>query len=365
MIKNFEIQSGQRTYPVYFEESLKELASNLQKKENIVFVIDKKVFSLYQAELSGLFQSSPVLQIEANEENKSFSGVETVVDWFVSNRVTKSSHVVVIGGGIIQDISAFSAGVYYRGIPWTFVPTTLLAMSDSCIGAKTGINWKNAKNQLGVFNSPHAVHICTDFLKTLDPNDVKSGYGEILKLYLTAGYEKFLELEKEVGQYPNLYSVMTKKHIFESLQVKKAVIEIDEYEKDLRRILNFGHTFGHALETVTNHAIPHGLAVAWGMDFVNYLSTQDKALSHDKYLQIKAFIKRFLLVPFSEAINSDQIMAVAKRDKKAATDGIINMIYFTDGKSLEIKKTKLNEVLLARLNHYILNENLLRHNEPI
>ena len=356
MAQNFEIKSAQRTYPVNFINTLPALADQLLNIPNAVVLIDEKVKNLYQSSLGAVFAKFPTLAIAATEENKTFVGVETVVDWFVANNVNKANHILVIGGGIIQDISAFSAGIYFRGLTWTFVPTTLLAMSDSCIGAKTGINWKAAKNQLGVFNSPFGIYICTEFLKTLDPNDIKSGYGEILKLHLTAGYEKFLKLEADIEKTGHLDSALTATHIYDSLMIKKSVIEIDEYEKDLRRILNFGHTFGHALESVTNHSVPHGLAVAWGIDFVNFLSMQAKELEPAKYQRVKNFIKKNLSQHRLEKLSAETLLSSSKRDKKAVSAKEVNMVFFTDANQLKIKKTTFDEGLSLQLTQFLSHE---------
>ena len=287
-------------------------------------------------------------------------GIGKVIDWMSNQRCTKANHVVAIGGGIIQDIATFSTCIFFRGLPWTFIPTTLLSMSDSCIGAKSGINLNTLKNQLGVFNSPFAVLITPDFLKTLSMNDVKSGYGEILKLYLTAGYAKFLELEKELNESNSLLSSQTMKHIAQSLLIKKRVIEEDEYETYLRMILNYGHTFGHAVEAETHNFIPHGLGVCFGMDFVNFISKENGWLSEEKFKRIQKLIKTHLPFVNTKTITADGLLTSSKRDKKMTSVSELNMIYFTDQDHLEIKKTKLDEHFKLNLVKYLEKENLFQ-----
>ena len=180
---------------------------------------------------------------------------------------------MAIGGGIIQDVTAFSASIIYRGIEWSFFPTTLLAQADSCIGSKTSINLGNKKNLIGNFYPPTEIYIDTAFLATLPEADILSGIGEMLHYYYYAASPFF---EKIISKRPQLLSErrLLRDYIRESLQIKKGVIEIDEFDKGERNKFNYGHTFGHALETITDYGIKHGQAVTVGMDIANYLSVR-------------------------------------------------------------------------------------------
>jgi len=360
--KNFEIKSAQRKYPVEFSATVEGIVEKLKLIKNPVFLIDANIRGLYSEQFDKLLANHPTLELDALEDTKTFEGIGKVIYWLSENKVTKGNHIIAIGGGIIQDIATFATCIFFRGVPWSFVPTTLLSMSDSCIGAKCGINLKNLKNQLGVFNSPFGVYISADFLHTLDYKDVKSGYGEILKLYLTESYEKFLELEKELDQAGSLISPLTSKHIAESLLVKKKVIEEDEYESYLRMILNYGHTFGHALETVTEHYVPHGLAVAWGLDFDNFLSVKNGWLDPKKAKHIQSFIKKHMSFKNDKPVTAEGILSASRRDKKMTSASEMNMIYFTDKNQLEIKKTPLDERLKSNLEEYLKNEDVFRSN---
>jgi 3-dehydroquinate synthase len=354
----FEIKSAQRTYPVEFYPHVESVVESLKKIKNPVFIVDSNIRKLYSTYLDELLSSFPTLEINAIEDSKTFEGIGNVIYWLSDNKITKANHVVAIGGGIIQDIVTFSTCIFFRGVPWSLVPTTLLSMSDSCIGAKCGINLKNLKNQLGVFNSPYAVYITADFLHTLDYKDVKSGYGEILKLYLTDSFEKFTELENEINREGSLISPLTSKHVAESLLIKKKIIEEDEYEAYLRMVLNYGHTFGHALETVTDHFVPHGLAVAWGLDFDNFLSVQNGWLDQNKAKRIQSFIKKHLSFKNTKSISSDAILNASRRDKKMTSATEMNMIYFTNKNQLEIKKTPIDEKLKNILDLYLRTEDV-------
>jgi 3-dehydroquinate synthase len=177
----------------------------------------------------------------------------------------------VVGGGITQDIGSFVGSIYKRGINWKFVPTTLLSQCDSCIGGKTGINYKKSKNQLALFSSPSEVIINTNFLHTLEPQEIKSGLGEIMKIFIIGG-RPFIELYQQLvdgNEVKNFDDFKTL--IVNGLHIKRAIVEKDEFELDVRRSLNYGHTVGHAIESLTKYEIPHGQAVAIGIKIVNDL----------------------------------------------------------------------------------------------
>ncbi len=283
-----------------------------------------------------------------------------MLKWFQDQNCTKQAQLIAIGGGIIQDIATFSSHVYYRGIGWTFVPTTLLSMSDSSIGAKCGINLGKYKNQLGVFQSPRAIHISTEFIKTLTDADVLSGFGEVAKLAVTGPKEIFEKLEsfpatKPVRELPLLELIRA------SLEVKKEVIEDDEYEIDRRRILNYGHTFGHALEAITNHAVPHGAAVAWGMDLINYLSLKRGLLSQPLFDRLHSYIEGRFKWKCAHELSADALITAARRDKKVA-DGQVNLVLVAGLGDLRIVKTPFDQRLATEIDEYLERFNVLYRN---
>jgi 3-dehydroquinate synthase len=301
------------------------------------------VARIYHDQLEPLLKQRASLALAATEEEKTLVGVQRVLNFLQEQNATKQTVLIVIGGGIIQDIAAFSAHIYYRGLKWVFVPTTLLAMCDSCIGAKSSINHNGFKNQLGAFASPHRVLICLPFLESLSDTEIISGYGEILKLLITGSAEQFEFLRKTVEK-EGLRNPELSRLIYESLKVKQGVIEIDEYERDLRRILNYGHTFGHALESITHHAIPHGKAVAWGVDLVNYLAVEQGLLDRAKYDSIHSFIKKYFAHKLPHAVSAEELINATRRDKKV-TDGKANLILLRHLGKLEIVPTAYSEKL--------------------
>ncbi len=346
------IVSGQGDYAVVFHATPAEaMAAALDGATAVI--ADRTVLEAYGSQAADILGAVPVLPLEATEETKTLAGVGEACSWLLSLRANRTSRVVALGGGIIQDVATFAAHVYHRGIRWDFVPTTLLAMSDSCIGAKCGINHDGFKNQLGVFRSPGAVHIATGFLDTLDDDEVRSGYGEVFKLCLTHGPDAFSHLREALA------GGIRNDHLVEltrlSLEAKKAVIEEDEYESDRRRILNYGHTFGHALEAVSGNGISHGLAVIWGCDVINRIAVESGYLSQAAYEEIHAVAKA--LMPDGAAVpgfSATELIDAARTDKKAEGSLVNLAVLFAAGDLRVIQKDfdrDLEPIIAAYLSH--------------
>jgi 3-dehydroquinate synthase len=203
-----------------------------------------------------------VVYVEALEDNKVLSTVESVLIEFKNLGMTRDDSLVAVGGGIIQDIATLAASLYMRGVAWSYFPTTLLGMTDSCIGGKSSINAGVVKNLVGNIYPPDEILIDVDFLETLNQIDIHAGLAEAAKISFCSGPEAFRTYLELVGDNSdNEYVEM----LYFVLSQKKWFIEIDEFDRAERKLLNFGHTFGHALESATNHEIPHGIAVAMGI----------------------------------------------------------------------------------------------------
>jgi 3-dehydroquinate synthase len=303
---------------------------NLYKDGDFV-IIDNNVDILYSNILLDCDQNN-VFKINAIEENKNVYYSLEIIDKMLERGINKKNKIIVIGGGITQDISGFISTVFKRGLEWIFIPTTLLAMTDSCIGGKIGLNHKS-KNVVALFTSPYEVHISPIFLSTLDNDQIVSGLGEALKLCLTGGLETY-------EQFKSYYNSKNYMEIIKmSLCVKKSIIEVDEYEKNERKVLNYGHTFGHAIESATNYFIPHGIAVLIGMYIINSLFCE---LFNDKTKldEINKFIlsivdKKF----FNLQIKTNEILKHVASDKKNIGNKICFIILTELGKSKFIYRT--------------------------
>ncbi len=202
-----------------------------------------------------------VLEVTADEESKTLSGVERLVSQMLDAGVRRGDQVVAVGGGVVQDIATFATDIYMRGIDWTYVPTTLMAMADSCIGGKSSINVGKVKNVVGGLHPPVKVVVDPVFLPSLSPAARAAGLAEAAKIAYCRGgasFDGYLELLDRFDQDPTDLLL----HV---LSAKQWFIEVDEDDKKERRLLNFGHTFGHALESAVEHTISHGAAVAVGI----------------------------------------------------------------------------------------------------
>ena len=237
-----------------FTYSLKALVHN-----HAFFIIDALVWEIYADRIKDMIPFERLFIVEANENNKSLEKCREIIETLVDRQVRRNEKLVAIGGGIIQDVTAFSASIIYRGIEWSFFPTTLLAQADSCIGSKTSINLGDKKNLVGNFYPPSDIFVDVTFLNSLTIDDIKSGIGEMLHYYLYAASPLFDELIREFPVIIRDRALLIK-FIRESLKIKKSVIEIDEFDRGERNKFNYGHTFGHAIESATDYIIKHGQA---------------------------------------------------------------------------------------------------------
>jgi 3-dehydroquinate synthase len=266
-----QIKSSRKVYDVdYTNKSLDILVNEVYKENDLIF-IDRNVYNLSPSTFTGHTTNNTinVFIFDATEETKTMDSVLSITDLLYTMNFTKQSKLIVIGGGITQDVGGFAAGLYKRGINWVYIPTTILSMTDSCIGSKVSVN-RISKNILSIFNAPNKIVISDYFLTSLSPDDIISGIGEALKLSLIGGDIALSFFNDKFHQ--NDYILIIK---MASL-VKKQIIEYDEFEQNVRNVLNYGHTIGHAIEGVSNYFIPHGIAVLIGMYVENSLCDDAK-----------------------------------------------------------------------------------------
>ena len=213
--------------------------------------------AFFRDELAGI--SRPVLFIEATEAAKEFTAVGPLIEDCRGAGLARNGHILAVGGGVVQDIACFVSSVYMRGIAWTFLPTTLLAMVDSCIGGKSSINVGAFKNLVGSFYPPDAIIIPISAVETLPPEHVAAGECEAAKICFAHGdefFDRYIELAREGSGVEDMVGL--------SLSAKKWFVEVDEFDNNERLLLNFGHSFGHALESCSDYDVIHGVAVGVG-----------------------------------------------------------------------------------------------------
>lgn len=344
------IRSGQGDYDVISLASAGDVAALIASVADAFVVADERVLDLHAAAFDGV-EKRRVYVLPATETEKTLAGVERLCIFLQRNDASKRSTLVVVGGGIIQDIGMFAAHIYYRGIPAYYVPTTLLSMADSCIGAKCGLNLGEFKNQIGFFQAPRSVAIWSGFLATLAPDDVRSGFGEIVKLAIIAGRPAFDAVAKRLTERG--FNVDGADDLtFASLETKRSVIEEDEYEKGVRKTLNYGHSFGHALEGLTHHEVPHGLAVAWGMDVANYVAMRKGLLAEADFDCMHDLLKQRFSLRVKGSYAGDDLLAMMRRDKKAAAGRVTLVLPKTFG-DLHLVDTPLDSALGGVISDYI------------
>ena len=267
-----KIKSSKGIYNVIFSSSTDQIEEYINK--NSIFIIDENISKIYNSKLKSILSKKKnILIIKSTEKNKSLEKFPKYIENLVNLKIRRGQNLVALGGGVIQDITCFLAATMMRGIPWIFFPTTLLAQSDSCIGSKSSINCGKIKNILGTFTPPEKIIIDTNFLQTLTKKDIHSGLGEMIKVHAINSPSSF---DKISSNYEKIFNnpFYMKKFIYKSLLIKKKLIELDEFDQGPRNVMNYGHSFGHAIETATNYAIPHGIAITIGMDIANFLSAE-------------------------------------------------------------------------------------------
>jgi 3-dehydroquinate synthase len=283
--------------------------------ENAVYIIDKNIYQLYANRLNSVLLSQRIIVIEATEENKSLNKMPDYVDKLVLLNIRRGQPLVAIGGGIIQDITCFLATTLMRGLPWIFYPTTLLAQSDSCIGSKSSINSGEVKNILGTFTPPERVIIDVDFLQTLERREIFSGIGEMLKVHAINGPESFNLISISYERILEDQMVM-EEFIHNSLSMKRKLIEIDEFDQGPRNVMNYGHSFGHAIESATSYAIPHGIAVTIGMDIANFVAAELGVSNISHFERMHNVLEKNCSTYRHVSISLEALLKAISQDKK-------------------------------------------------
>jgi 3-dehydroquinate synthase len=308
------VQSHRGPYTVHFDDTpVSNPGRFLEPPPH--FLVDANIARLYHAELGAILEHPNTIVIEATEDNKSIERTIPVFQQLVANAVRRDQTLVAIGGGIVQDICCFIASTLLRGLPWRFIPTTLLAQADSCIGSKSSINLGPTKNILGTFNPPRDVCIHAGFLETLERKDIRSGIGEIIKVHAIAGVDAFDRLAAEFEVLTTDRSVL-QRYVRSALGIKRRYIEEDEFDRGIRNVFNYGHSFGHAIESATCYGIPHGIAVSIGMDMANFIAVERGALPRTHYHRMHVVLRRNYEDYASTPIAVDAMLSALMKDKK-------------------------------------------------
>jgi 3-dehydroquinate synthase len=293
-------------------------------------LLDRRVDELYGAALAPAKAKLKTVYVDASEDAKSLERLPEYVIALSEAGFRRGGTLVAVGGGVVQDIACFLAAVYMRGVDWAFHPTTLLAQADSCIGSKSSINVGGIKNLVGTFTPPRSVVINPRVLETLTDADIRSGIGEMLKVHAIAGPEAFDTL---AAAYRGLSDRAKRLHfVRESLRFKQVLIEKDEFDRGPRLVMNYGHTFGHAIESATDYGIPHGIAVTIGMDMANFVAAELGVTTRAHFERMHPVLVENAGAERGVEIPIDRVLAAIARDKKNVGDELTLILPGLDGR---------------------------------
>jgi len=295
-------------------ESLENVGNYIAEK-NVIIITDKNVNYFY----SSIFTHAKVIVLDAGENSKSLETVEVIYNKFLEFEVDRSWFVLGIGGGVICDIAGFVASTYMRGLKFGFVSTTLLAQVDASIGGKNAVNFNNLKNLIGTINQPDFVVCDIDLLKTLPKRELKCGFAEIIKHALVSDMGMLKFIEDNVINALLVDSKLIEELLYRSLQIKSEIVMMDERDRGERRKLNFGHTFGHAIESIGK--LNHGEAISIGMHIAAKISYKKKYLKKHELDRIVNVLENYDL-PVQNIHDNENIIEKIRSDKKRNGDNI-------------------------------------------
>lgn len=313
-MKTFEIHGSTGDSFIHVGETMQNL-QNYIPSENIVFITDKNVKQFYEND----FPPHPVITIDIGETIKNLNTVRDIYEKLVAVGADRSTFIVGIGGGIVCDIAGFVASTYLRGVRFGFVSSTLLSQVDASVGGKNGVNFKDYKNMIGVFNQPEFVICDLNLLSTLPKKEILNGMAEIVKHGVIKDASLFTYLEKHSQKALSLDVDVIEKLVYDSIIIKSTIVNQDELEKGARRKLNFGHTFGHAFEKTTG--VPHGEAVSAGMVVASQLCVKRGHLSAKDAERIESLLQKIGL-PVRIRAEKKLLLDALKKDKKRKGDRI-------------------------------------------
>ncbi|MBM2839132.1 MAG: 3-dehydroquinate synthase [Deltaproteobacteria bacterium] len=356
---SIKVNLGERSYPIYFgNESLKDFGKTYKsffKSKKVIVVTNPTVGRLYSKVISDslLKEGFEVNRIDVpdGEEYKTLTWASKLFDKLIAMKADRQTSLIALGGGVIGDLTGFVAATYLRGVPFVQVPTTLLAQVDSSVGGKTGVNHRKGKNLIGAFYQPKFVYIDVDTLKSLHKREMKAGLAEVIKYGVIRDPELFKYLEDNIdiltqnSKFKSQNSALL--HIVKrSCAIKASVVEADEREAGNRAILNFGHTFGHAVEAVTKYKeYKHGEAVAIGMVYASELSHRAGVCNKSVVERVRNVIKKAGLPTEGPDFPRKRFLKAMEIDKKVV-GGELRFV-LVEG----IGKVRIEKVDMSMLTH--------------
>ncbi len=332
--------NASKSYPIIINDSLKGLKElvddKLKKSKKVLVISDSNVFPLYGKEvLSQINKDTFSFVISAGEDSKNFKNYMDILAYMAKNGFSRCDAVVGLGGGVVGDLAGFVSSTYMRGINYIAVPTTILAFVDSSVGGKTAINLNYGKNLVGTFYQPNAVFINRSYAKTLPEREIKSGYGEIVKYYFIT--EKIVDNE--------LIDGLSEELIYKCIECKAKIVENDERDLGERKLLNFGHTFGHAIEKLSEFSLSHGECVVKGIYLSLLVSLNLSYISLDQFKNYKQILQK-LGYNLVNDYSLEEIAKYIKMDKKS--DGeMVDFVLLNGQGKLQVEKIGFDKLIGA------------------
>ena len=321
------------SYKIFIEKGIINKLPKLLKKlhlgQKYALITDSRTAKIHGNNITKFLNKNgiktEIFSFEAGEKSKTLSTIEELAEQLVSKNFNRKDAIIALGGGVVGDVAGFLASIFLRGIPFVQIPTTLLAMVDSAIGGKTGVDLKIGKNLLGTITQPKAAFIDINLLKTLPENQIRNGLAEIIKYGVIKDEKFFTYLEKNLSKIFDHDEKVLNYVLQKSIAIKVEVVEKDEKESKNRMILNYGHTYGHALETMSNYTLLHGYAISIGMVIINEIAVKKGYLKEKDAERIKTLLEKAGLPVFSmQKPNMKDLMTDKKNDGKS-----INFIFPT------------------------------------
>ncbi len=346
-----QVETGKGKYKIKFKDGFEGLLSSIKELNNsyskLVIISDENVASIYKEEvmkvLSGAGLETFFIAFFAGEKSKNLANISSIYENLIDYKIDRDSLIIALGGGVVGDIAGFVAATYMRGIDYVQVPTTLLAQVDSSIGGKTGFNHSSKKNIVGAFYPPILVYSNINSLKTLDNRQFANGMAELIKHAIICDRDYLDFLYDNSEEIKDMDFELLSKAIKRSCEIKSEVVSKDEKEKGIRKILNFGHSVGHAIESLLNYDLLHGECVSLGMAFAAKLSLDLGGISKQEYEKIIEILLAYNL-PVKIKIDAKAIYQELFYDKKSSfgkigiicLDGIAEPYFKDDCSKVEI-----------------------------
>jgi 3-dehydroquinate synthase len=314
-----------------------------------IFLATESNVNLLWLDQDPFFRKFPKIVVPAGEDNKKISSVEVIWEFLSHSGADRKSLLINIGGGMLTDLAGFAASTFKRGLDFINVPTTLLSQVDASVGGKTGFNFNGLKNEIGTFQEPKAVFIHTPFLQTLDKPNFLSGYAEMIKhglIYAPEHLQELMAFHTDPVDYVSLREM-----ILHSVEVKKHFVAKDPFEMNIRKALNFGHTVGHALESLAmqqKRPVLHGFAVAWGMTAELFLSAENCGFPKNEVQRISQWIKQLFGEISLETADIPELWKLMQHDKKNEGN-LINFTLLSDIGRFEINRNCRKDQVMESL----------------